>query len=136
MEDLLLERENLSEVKKNFTTYFNNHDVRFVAEDAVFIQMNNGQEVHGREAIGQMLNYFYHVAFDAHAELTNMVVTENNALAEFDFKGRHIGEFAGMPATNKEVNVPTCIVYDLEAGLIKRARIYMPADLMMKQLTN
>ena len=98
--------------------------------------MNTGQEVQGREAIGQMLNYFYHVAFDAHAELTNMVVTENNALAEFDFKGKHIGEFAGMPATNKEVNVPTCIVYDLEGGLIKKARIYMPADLMMKQLTS
>lgn len=33
-------------------------------------------------------------------------------------------------------NVPTCIIYDLEGRLIKKARIYMPADLMMKQLTN
>ena len=134
MEEVILERESLAATKRIFTAYFRDHDVRYLAEDAVFTQMNTGDETRGREAIGQMLHYFYHVAFEAHAELTNTVITESNAVAEFNFKGRNIGEFAGMPATNKEVKVPTCIVYDLENGLIKRARIYMPADVMMKQL--
>jgi hypothetical protein len=53
---------------------------------------------------------------------------------EFNFKGKHIGEFAGMQPTNKEVNVPTCISYDLENGLIKKGRVYMLIDVMMKQL--
>jgi predicted ester cyclase len=108
--------------------------VQYVTEDAVFVSMNTGEETHGREAVGQMLNYFYHVAFDAKAEVTNKVITEKKAVLEFNFKGKHIGEFAGMQPTNKEVNVPTCISYDLENGLIKKGRVYMLIDVMMKQL--
>jgi hypothetical protein len=63
-------------------------------------------------------------------------LSQNNAVAEFNFIGENIGEFAGMPATDKDVNVPTCVVYDVENGLIKKARIYMPADVMMKQLAS
>ena len=50
------------------------------------------------------------------------------------FKGKHIGEFAGLAATNKEVNVPLCVSYYLENGLIKHARIYMLGDVLMQHL--
>lgn len=134
MQEVMLERENLSVTEQNINAYLHDHDIQFVAEDAVFTQMDTGQQIHGREAVGQFLHYFYHIAFDAHAEFTNTVVTETSAVAEFNFIGKNIGEFAGMPATNKNVNVPTCVVYDIQNGLIKRARVYMPSDVMMKQL--
>jgi len=79
-------------------------------------------------------NYIYHVAFDAKATIKNQVITRNKAIIEADFKGRHIGEFAGIPPTNKEVNVPLCVSYDIEDGLIKTARIYMLASLLVQQL--
>ena len=134
MEEAILERQDISIAKKNVEAYFNTHDVQYVTEDAVFVSMNTGEETHGREAVGQMLHYIYHVAFDARAEITNKVITEKKALLEFNFVGKHIGEFAGMQPTNKEVNVPVCVSYDLENGLIKKARIYMLTDVMMKQL--
>jgi predicted ester cyclase len=134
MEEAILEREEISLAKKNVEAYFNSHDVQYVTEDAVFTSMNTGEETHGREAVGQMLNYFYHVAFDAKAEITNKVITEKKAVFEFNFKGKHIGEFAGMQPTNKEVNVPICVSYDLENGLIKKGRVYMLFDVLMKQL--
>ena len=134
MEEAILEREEISLAKKNAEAYFNTHDVQYVTEDAVFVSMNTGEETHGREAVGQMLNYFYHVAFDAKAEITNKFITEKKAVLEFNFKGKHIGEFAGIQPTNKEVNVPTCVSYDLENGLIKKGRVYMLIDVMMKQL--
>ena len=134
MEEAILERQDISLAKQNVEAYFATHDVQYVTEDAVFVSMNTGEETHGREAIGQLLNYFYHVAFDAKAEITNKVITEKKALLEFNFVGKHIGEFAGMPPTNKEVNVPTCVSYDLENGLIKKGRVYMLIDVMMKQL--
>ena len=133
MEELILEKK-VSNLQKNMEAYFATHDVQYVAEDAVFTFMNNGDKSVGREAVGQMLHYIYHVAFDARADIKNKVVTDNKALLELDFVGRHIGEFAGIPATNKEVNVPTIIVYDLEGGLIKQARVYMLMDVMMKQI--
>jgi predicted ester cyclase len=134
MQEAILEQQDISIARKNLEEYFNTHDVKFITEDAVFTSMNTGDETVGREAVGQMLNYFYHVAFDAKAEITNKIITEKKALLEFNFVGKHIGEFAGIQPTNKEVNVPTCISYDVENGLIKKARIYMLIDVLMKQL--
>ena len=111
------------------------HDTIHVAENAVFKSLNTGQEFKGREAIGQMLNYFYHIAFDARAIIKNIVVTNSKAVLEATFSGKHISEFANVPATNKEVNVPLCVMYDLnEEGLIKEGRIYMLMDVMLQQL--
>jgi predicted ester cyclase len=48
--------------------------------------------------------------------------------------GKHIGEFAGIPATGKEFRVPLCVVYDLKDDLIKRARIYFEMPALLAQL--
>ena len=133
MEELIIEKK-VSTSHRNFEAYAKTHDVQYVAEDAVFYSMNTGEKTVGREAIAQMLHYIYHVAFDAHAETKNIVVTEDKALLEGDFIGKHIGEFAGIPATNKDVNVPLCVTYDLENGLIKTGRVYFLMDVMMAQL--
>ena len=84
-----------------------------------------------------MLNYLYHVAFDAKAIVNNTIITKNHALLEASFAGKHINEFAGIPATGKQVNVPLCVSYDLnDDGLIQNGRIYMLTNVMMRQLQN
>ena len=130
----VLDKPELSLSKKNMEAYFTSHDVQYVADDAVFINMGSGERTAGREAIGQMLQYIYHIAFDAHAEFTNSIITENKAMVEGMFIGKHIGEFAGITATNKMVSVPLCVTYILEKGLVKEAKIYMLGDVMMRQL--
>jgi len=50
------------------------------------------------------------------------------------FVGKHIGEFAGIPATGRSVRVPLCVVYDLESGRITRARVYLELPVLMRQL--
>ena len=64
------------------------------------------------------------------------MVAENNAVVEGYLVGKHIGEFAGIPATGKDVRVPMCIVYDVEGEYIQRARIYMQMSVLMAQLGN
>ena len=135
MQDLIIEKKT-SSAQENMAAYFATHDVQYVAEDAVFTHMSSGDKTVGREAVRQMLQYFYHIAFDARAEIKNTIITESKAVLEADFIGKHIGEFAGIPPTHKEVNVPLCIVYDLENGLVKHARVYMLMDVMIKQLTS
>lgn len=134
MAETLMEKETPSRAQANMEAYIQTHDVQFVAEDAVFINLATGEETKGREAIRNMLHYIYHVAFDAKAEIKNQVITETKALVEANFKGRHIGEFAGLQPTNKEVDVPLCVTYDLKDGLIKEARIYLLVNVMMQQL--
>ena len=88
--------------------YFNSEhgDISMMAKDVVFTIMATGQEHQGPEAVLGMLNYFYHVAFEATANTRVTLFGENNAMIEGDFVGKHIGEFAGIPATGKDVNVP------------------------------
>jgi steroid delta-isomerase-like uncharacterized protein len=110
-------------------------DLSMMAEDVVFTNMATGDEHRGPEGVRAMLDYVYHVAFDARAETRSMIFAEGNAVLEADFVGRHIGEFAGIPATGKDVRVPLCVVYDLENEQVTRARIYMEVPVLMKQLS-
>lgn len=132
MEETMIKQQTLS--KEKIMNWAETHDVKYVAEDAVFKNLATGEEYKGRDAIAGMLEYVYHVAFDARAEVHNYMLTENNAMLEGYFKGTHIGEFAGFAPTNKEVNVPLCVSYDLEDGLIKEGRIYMLGSVLMQQL--
>lgn len=109
-------------------------DLSTLSDDVIFTNMASGEENHGRDGVGQMLNYIYHVAFDATAETKNIIVADGKAVFEAEFVGRHIGEFAGIPATNKNVRVPLCVVYDLENDRINRARIYFEVPALMAQL--
>ena len=109
-------------------------DVSMMADDVVFTVMATGQEHRGPEGIQAMLTYFYHTAFDARFETRVTLFGENNAMTEGDFVGKHIGEFAGIPATGKDVRVPLCVVYDLENDLLKRGRVYFETPALMQQL--
>ena len=109
-------------------------DTSMMADDVVFTIMATGQEHRGRDGVLGMLHYFYHIAFEATATTRVMLVSESNAMVEGDFVGKHIGEFAGIPATGKDVRVPLCVVYDLENDEIKRGRVYFEMPALLQQL--
>lgn len=122
--------------QKLITQYLDSQhsDVSMMAEDVVFTNMATGDEHRGPDSVLQMLNHIYHRAFEAYAETKNLFFAEGKAVLEGDFVGNHIGEFAGIPATNKNVRVPLCVVYDLENDQIKRARIYFEMPVLFNQL--
>lgn len=109
-------------------------DVSMMAEDVVFTHMATGDEHRGPDGVLRMLDYMYRQAFDATAEIRSRICGENQAVLEAEFVGKHIGEFAGIPATGRSVRVPLCVVYDLEADQIKRARVYLETPVLMRQL--
>ena len=118
------------------TKYLNSKhsDVSMMADDVVFSNMATGQEHHGPESVLELLNYFYHIAFDADAVTKNTIFADGKAVLEADFVGKHIGEFAGIPATNKQVRVPLCVVYEIENDKIKRGRVYFEMPILLQQL--
>lgn len=109
-------------------------DLSMMAENVVFTHMATGDEHRGVDAVRRMLDYVYHVAFDATAETRARIYGERHAVIEGTFTGRHIGEFAGIPATGRTVRVPLCVVYDLEDGRITQGRVYMEMPVLLKQL--
>jgi steroid delta-isomerase-like uncharacterized protein len=126
----------IESTRETMLRYFNaeHGDVNMLAEDVVYTIMATGQEHHGREAVLGMLNYFYHIAFEATATTRVTLFGENNAMGEYEFVGKHIGEFAGIPATGKEVRVPLCVVYDLAIDQIQHGRVYFEMPALLQQL--
>jgi steroid delta-isomerase-like uncharacterized protein len=109
-------------------------DMSLFAGDVVYTVMADGRQIQGQEAVMHMLNHIYRVAFDARAEITNEVIGDGHAVIEGIFTGTHIGEFAGIPVTGKEISVPFCVSYELENEQIKRARIYFEMPVLLAQL--
>jgi steroid delta-isomerase-like uncharacterized protein len=109
-------------------------DLTMLADDVVFRVMATGDEHRTPAGVRAMLDWFYHVAFDARAELRNLIVGEGVAFAEADFVGRHIGDFAGVPATGKDVRVPLAVAYDLREDRIVEGRVYFETTAFLAQV--
>ena len=73
-------------------------------------------------------------AFDAHPKVTTLVMGDGHAALEANFVGIHTGEFLGIPATGRTVQIPYCVVYDLREDKIAALRAYIPMELFAQQL--
>lgn len=106
----------------------------YFADAVTCTLVGTDQSIHGRAAVEGFIRYFHEQAFDAYPELKQTVVAGGHAALEADFIGTHIAEFQGVPATGKRVHVPYAVLYDLEGPAITALRIYLPMDVLMRQL--
>ncbi len=106
----------------------------YFTDDVTCTTVGAGQEVQGRQPVRDFITWLHTQAFDARPKVKTLVAGDGHAALEADFVGTHIGEFLGMPASGKSVNVPYCVVYDLRDDKIAELRIYMPMELFSQQL--
>jgi len=107
---------------------------RFLTPDASLYVMGSDQEAHGRDQVVAMIRYLHEQAFDAHPQLKCLLVDGEKTAIEADFVGKHVAEFAGKPATGKDIRVPYSVVYELEGEQVATLRIYGLLDGIMRQL--
>ena len=107
----------------------------YFTDDAVATFVGTEQRASGRDAAGQLIRYVHQEAFDARPELKNLLTDDGKAAIEADFVGTHTGEFAGIPATGRDVRVPYSVVYDLRGDKISALRIYFPMSLLIEQIS-
>jgi hypothetical protein len=93
-----------------------------------------GRLTRGAEAAEQAIRFLHEVAFDAQPEIGSLMMDESGAALEAMFVGRHVGEFAGVGATDNVVRVPYSVFYDVSDGAITALRIYMPMDQLLAQI--
>ena len=116
--------------------YWSGHDPEAVAEDAVFYDVGAGNRTEGREAINEMLSFVYEVAFDARFVPERTIISDGRAAVEGRLVGRHIGEFAGVQATNRDVDVPLAVTYTVEDRGITEAHIWFMLSNFLEQVTD
>jgi predicted ester cyclase len=107
----------------------------YFTDDVIASFEGTDQTAVGRDRAGRLIRYVHETAFDARAELKNLLVDEGKTAIEADFVGTHTGEFAGIQPTGRAVRVPYSVVYDLRGDKISGLRIYFPISLLIKQLT-
>jgi steroid delta-isomerase-like uncharacterized protein len=106
----------------------------YFTDDVTWTTVGTEQRMQGREPVRDFLVWMHSQAFDARPKVKTLVVDDGQAALEADFIGTHIGEFLGMAATGKSVQVPYCVVYDLRDDKIAALRAYIPMELFAQQL--
>jgi steroid delta-isomerase-like uncharacterized protein len=110
----------------NFADYY--------TDEVTWTTVGADQELQGRQPVRDFLIWMHTQAFDAHPKVKTLVVGDGQAALEADFVGTHTGEFLGIPATGKSVQVPYCVIYDLQGDKITALRAYIPMDLFARHL--
>lgn len=108
----------------------------YLADDVLLTLVEIDQEIRGREAVAGAIDELHRETFDARPEVVNLVVGDGAAAGEFVFVGVHTGEFGGIPATGRQVNVPYTVFYEVADGEIAALRIYGFASGLVAQLTS
>ena len=106
----------------------------YFTDDVTWTIIGTDQELQGREPVRDFLIWMHTQAFDAHPKVKTLVVGDGQAALEADLVGIHTGEFLGLAATGKPVQVPYCVVYDLDDDKIAALRAYIPMELFIQQL--
>lgn len=111
------------------------HDHSRLAQDAVFTLMSTNKFFQGRAAVEQLLDLLYRTAFEGRDAIQTIIVDEEHAVVEGVFSGKHIGDFDGIAATGKQVEVGYCAVYKIAEEKIKSGHLYLPVEALRRQLT-
>lgn len=125
-----------SDLRQRLAGYWSGRAQDIVAEEAVFHDLASGRDFRGRREIGEMLHWFYNIAFDAQAVPKKVILDEAESAAAVAGRvvGRHVGEFAGVAPTNREISVQLCVTYALEGGQIREAWVYFNMPEFMRQV--
>lgn len=106
----------------------------FFSDDIVWTTMETGEEIRGRDAVRDFIIALHTQMFDAAPELRGLAVADGLAGLEAVFAGKHVSEFAGIPATGAEVRLPYAVFYDVDGGSIIALRAYFPIAALMREL--
>jgi hypothetical protein len=101
----------------------------YFTDDVSWTTVGGGQERHGRGPVRDFLIWMHTQALNADPKIKTLVVGDGQAVLEADCVGTHIGEFLEEPASGRSVQVPYCVVYDLQQEKMAALRAYISMDL-------
>ena len=107
---------------------------RSFTDDVTVTFMGTERVITGREAARTAITFVHQQAFRTHITAGAILYGDANAMLEARFEGTHIGEFEGVPATGREVDVPYAVAYDLRGDGISALRLYFPLELLKRQI--
>ena len=78
----------------------------FFTDDVSWTTVGGGRGTARPRPVRDFLIWMHTQAFNAHPKIKTLVVGDGQAVLEADFVGTHTGEFLGIPASGRSVQVP------------------------------
>ena len=133
-----MSEENKAIVRRLMEEVINDHDPnaaeRFFAPDFVEQIPAPGQG-QGSEGMRRWLEEVYFPAFpDVHWTVEEQVAEGDKVLTRFVWRGTHRGEFAGIPPTDKQVEVWGMVLDHIVDGKLVESRILHDTVSMLQQM--
>lgn len=104
-----------------------------VEEDFVELDPLPGQK-QGREGLKDVIRMMRMSFPDIHWVVQETIASGDKVVSRFKWTGTHRGDFAGIPATGRQVTVPGVVIDRLKDGKMADSRILMDTLGMMQQL--
>lgn len=94
----------------------------------------DGNRMDGPDA-GVRVGQMFATAFpDGKINVKHAHASDNTVVIEFVGTGTHNGEFPGVPASGRKINIPVCDVIEFRDGKIYAEREYIDMLALMQQL--
>ena len=122
-------------VRRYFDQILNNkrHDLaeEFLADN---IELHGSGLAPGLDVVQQWLTMFAAAFPDGHQVIEDVVAEEDRVVARTTFNGTQQGEMQGIPATGKNVSIPSITIFRLDNGKIAEGWLVTDALGFMQQL--
>ena len=106
------------DLAETFTRMLNEHDPdlvdRFVAPD---YRNHNAFVGDGREANRRFWAGFFSALPDLTATMEDLVISGDRVVGRFVYRGTHAGEFMGIPATGRRVEMRSIDIWRVQNGM-------------------
>jgi steroid delta-isomerase-like uncharacterized protein len=117
----------------------NTHDAEAVAQwfapDGVQRQVATAQVARGRDAVREGLAALFRAFPDFHIRVRDLFTTGDRTCVECTYTGTHEGDFAGIPATGRNIELDGCYVFRWNKdGLVQEETIYVDNATVLMQL--
>ncbi len=131
----------MSQPKETAQKWFdamNEHDVGEMAslcsEDAVGDEVAEPSPQEGRERIAKSYQELFAGFPDCRSEVLNTFSVQDQALVEVRWFGTNKGEFRGLPATGKFVDIRIAYIFKVQGGKIRRITEYYDGAAVARQM--
>lgn len=118
-------RDEITALFDRRTEYWRNHDARSLtadhSEDCVVISPTGGV-LEGHEAIERIYRVWFTAFPDLTITPTELLIDGDRAMLVFVMRGRHAGDFFGLPASGRHLEATCAFLYKISNGRIVHER--------------
>jgi steroid delta-isomerase-like uncharacterized protein len=106
------------QLAESFLEMLNTHDVDLLDGFLGEIYVNHNDFVaDGREANREFWTAFFSAFPDVSGTMEDLVISGDRVVGRFTYRGTHAGDFMGIPATGRPIEMRTIDIWRVEDGL-------------------